>query len=265
MTSEDLYRVLLKAYPARYRHDYEEAMAQCFRDQLRAADTSGKRIRLWFRTVTDFALNVPARHLEMLRHLDLTMRRLRFDDGTELSFPWTPLVAIAQAVYARRSRHRNTFELQRAIGLARLEAKSLGGGVIGLEHLLLGTLRGDQKLATGLLGSHGLETMVRVLQTQPAVPPNALPHEQRLGHSHHLWRVGPRSLPRVPISLECKKVLREAWQEAQNSHANLSSHHLLLAILHQDTSLAARLLREYALDLSCLRPSSDLDTRGPKG
>ena len=64
MTSERLYRILLKAYPGGYRRKYEEAMAQCFRDQLRAANTIGKWVRLWLRTMADFALSLPARHLE---------------------------------------------------------------------------------------------------------------------------------------------------------------------------------------------------------
>lgn len=64
MTSERLYRILIKAYPSGYRRKYEEAMAQCFRDQLRAANTIGKWVRLWLRTMADFALSLPARHLE---------------------------------------------------------------------------------------------------------------------------------------------------------------------------------------------------------
>lgn len=64
MTSERLYQFLLKAYPSGYRLKYEEAMAQCFRDQLRAANTIGKWVRLWLRTMADFALSLPPRHLE---------------------------------------------------------------------------------------------------------------------------------------------------------------------------------------------------------
>jgi hypothetical protein len=64
MTSERLYQFLLKAYPSGYRRTYEEAMAQCFRDQLRAANTIGKWVRLWLRTMADFALSLPAQHLE---------------------------------------------------------------------------------------------------------------------------------------------------------------------------------------------------------
>jgi hypothetical protein len=98
MTSEDFYRFLLKVYPARYRRKYEQAMTQCFRDQLRAADTGGKRVRLWFRTIADFALNAPARH---------------FDPGP---------ITLYRNAYSERAR--------RAIYLARLEKGPFSYGEI---------------------------------------------------------------------------------------------------------------------------------------
>jgi|SRR5215472_14552709 len=76
-------------------------MAQCFRDQLRAAGTPGQRVRLWLLTIADLLLNVPARHLDMLHDLDITMRRLRFSTGRKLRFPWASLI--------HRSPARNTF------------------------------------------------------------------------------------------------------------------------------------------------------------
>ncbi|MGC2404225.1 MAG: Clp protease N-terminal domain-containing protein [Acidobacteriaceae bacterium] len=226
MISEVLYRILLKAYPARYRHNYEEAMVQCFCDQLRAADTSGKQFRLWFRTMIDFVLNVPARYLEI---------QLRTAPG----------------FYSERAR--------RAIWMAGLEAGSslqgnveiplLGGEEIGLEHLLLGTLRNDQELANVLLGAHGTETIARSIHAQRAHPRRSL---------------RPHYRDRPPLSEGCKKALAKAAQEAQDSNTRVSSRQILLGILHQDSSLAARLIRENALDLSCLRSSSDPPAAGPE-
>jgi hypothetical protein len=221
MTSEDLYRILLKVYPAPYRQKYEQAMTQCFRDQLRAADTRGKRVRLWFRTMVDFALNAPARHLEPP--------------------PRTP----SPNAYSERAR--------RAIYFARLEKGPFSYGEISLENLLLGALRSDEELASALLGSHGLEplvTMVRTMETNKVVPRNPLLR----------WERGrPRRGP--TLALDCKKALAKARQEAHDSGAQVSSRHILLGILDQHTSLAARLLRERALDLSYLRSNSDPDTR----
>jgi hypothetical protein len=225
MTSEDLYRILLKVYPARYRRKYEQAMTQCFRDQLRAADTRGKRVRLWFRTIVDFALNVPARHLE--------------------TPPRTPY----PNAYGERAR--------RAIYLARLEKGPFSYGEISLENLLLGALRSDEELTSALLGPHGMETlvtMVRAMETNKVVPRSPLLR----------WERGRRR--RGPtLALDCKKALAKAQQEAHDSCTQVSSRHILLGILDQDTSLATRLLRERALDLSYLRSSSDPDTRRPNG
>jgi hypothetical protein len=120
-------------------------MTQCFRDQLRAADTGGKRVHLWFRTITDFALNAPARHLD--------------------TPPRTPY----PNAYSERAR--------RAIYLARLEKGPFSYGEIGLEHLLLGALRSDEELASALLGPHGMETlvtMVRAMETNKVVPRSPL-------------------------------------------------------------------------------------------
>ncbi len=223
MTSEDLYRILLKVYPARYRHKYEQAMTQCFRDQLRAADTRGKRVRLWFRTIVDFALNAPARHLE--------------------TSPGTPY----PNAYSERAR--------RAIYLARLEKGPLSYGEVSLENLLLGALRSDDELTSALLGPRGLETlvtMVRAMEINKAAPRSPLLRWER-GRP----RLGPT------LALDCKKALARASHQAHDSGESVSCRHILLGILDQDTSLAARLLQERALDLSLLRSSSDPGTGGP--
>jgi hypothetical protein len=221
MTSEYLYRILLKAYPARYRHQYEEAMAQCFRDQLRAADTAGKRVRLWFRIMADFALTVPVRHLERLMRRDRTparpSRHGTFDDYSELA--------------------------KRAIFFARHEAASFSGPEISLEHLLLGTLREDHELAAAVLGRNGIKGIFRAIEAQQTNP------RRRSGRNRLSILHNPAN---IPLSLDCKRALARAWEEAHTSGAQVSPRHLLSAILHQDTSLAARLLRERAIDLSLL-------------
>ncbi len=219
MTSEDLYRILLKVYPARYRYKYEQAMTQCFRDQLRAADTTGKQVRLWFGTMIDFALNAPARHLE------------------------PPPRSPYPNVYSERAR--------RAIYFAQLEKGPFSYGKISLENLLLGALGSDEELAGALLGSHGLAplvTRVRAMETDKVVPRGPLLR----------WERGrPRRGP--ALALDCKKALAKARQEAHDSGTQVSSRHIVLGILDQDTRLAARLLREHAVDLSYLRSKSDPD------
>ena len=208
MSSERLYRILIKAYPRGYRRKYEEAMGQCFRDQLGAANTVGKLTRLWLRTTVDFALSLPARHLERW------LRRLRggVPDG------WT-----------KRAIHATYF--------AHFEARSFSRREIGLEHLLLGILREDHDFATALLGPTGINEIVRAVETHEAFPRHRPSRNESIN---------------IPLSEECRVALARAFEEARGSGLKVNPCHLLAAILHQDTSLAARLLREHGLDLSKL-------------
>jgi Clp amino terminal domain, pathogenicity island component len=225
MTSEDIYRVLLKAYPLRYRRKYEGAMAQYFRDQLRAADTCSKRVGLWYRTLADLARSIPARHLEPRR------------DG-----PYGYSESARRAIWMAQNEAATL--AQGYVGILRL-----GGAEVGLEHLLLGTLRSDPELATVLLGSNGTETIARSIQIEQA---------------HSGIVLCPEERARIPLSQSCKKALGRAAQEAQDSGVMVSSHHVLLGILYYDTSLAARVLRKHAVDLSCLRPIPDRNSGGAK-
>ncbi len=62
--SHKAYRLLLRAYPHRYRIRYAEPMEQLFRDQFRESRTFARRAALWARTLADWAISVPARHWE---------------------------------------------------------------------------------------------------------------------------------------------------------------------------------------------------------
>jgi hypothetical protein len=68
--SERLYRRLLHAYPAAFRHQYGAQMAQVFRDCCRAAyQRSGTRgvLQLWLPTLGDLVRNATAEHASVLR------------------------------------------------------------------------------------------------------------------------------------------------------------------------------------------------------
>lgn len=55
--SERIFRALLLAYPASFRADFGQQMAQTFRDQLRATRSGGasRVVWLWARTLSDIA------------------------------------------------------------------------------------------------------------------------------------------------------------------------------------------------------------------
>jgi hypothetical protein len=68
--SNRLYRLLLAAYPAEFRHEYGAHMAQVFRDRCR--EEQGRRrgvggsaglARVWMETILDLARTAPEEHL----------------------------------------------------------------------------------------------------------------------------------------------------------------------------------------------------------
>ena len=128
--SERIYRLLLKAYPARYLRRYEEPMAQLFSDQLRDADGSRGLVRLWSRTLADLLRTVPMQYFERLR-----------PHG-------------AFSLYNNAAR--------RSIFFARYTAAGFGHDCITPEHLLLGMLREDAEIR-GWLTVEALEEIRRAI------------------------------------------------------------------------------------------------------
>src|SRR5258708_19115074 len=59
---ERLYRVLLRCYPAEFRHEYAREMTQVFRDGGRAERTP----RLWLDLVADVLFTAPKEHVHVL-------------------------------------------------------------------------------------------------------------------------------------------------------------------------------------------------------
>jgi putative ABC transport system permease protein len=62
-----IYRALLLAYPAEFRHEYGSQMEQLFEDRLH----SEPRLRVWLQTLADLALSAPKEHFHILT-ADLT-------------------------------------------------------------------------------------------------------------------------------------------------------------------------------------------------
>jgi predicted permease len=61
-----LYRLLLRCYPASFRHEYGEEMARLFAERRRAA-APGERVRLWLEAIGDALGTAPRIHFDMLR------------------------------------------------------------------------------------------------------------------------------------------------------------------------------------------------------
>lgn len=196
--SERVYRLLLMAYPSKYRREFAEPMAQHFRDQLRAASAENRLAGFWFRTLTDLIRTVPLRHLE------------RFAP--------------------RHGNSQFTDDARQAIFFARSEASSFARPEISREHLLLGLLRSDPTLRS-TLGPRGVEDVVGRIESAEAGTRRVPPMET------------------LPLSQECKIAAGQAIKEAaKTGDSRVSTVHLMKAILRQDTTLAARILRDCGLD-----------------
>lgn len=131
---------------------------------------------------------------------------------------------------------RYTEKARRVIFLARYEASQYGSHQIKSEHILLGLLRDDAGV------------MHRAL-------PNLQPESLRRKIEAWFQRGDPIATSvDLPLSPDAKAVLRYADKESERlAHKHIGTEHLLLAILVEEKSLAAQLLREAGADLARLR------------
>lgn len=193
--SERIYRMLLKAYPSRYRRRYEEPMAQLFGDQLRAANTPWKLLKFWLRMLADLLRTIPAQRADLPRKSygiegwttpsrravfyaryeassfgrreitpeDLLMGILREDRGFQ------PLAAAREAIHREIEAHetaqrrtppmedlRGSFPLRRILDQAKEEAERSHAEGLETRHLLGALLREEESLAGRILRRYGV-------------------------------------------------------------------------------------------------------------
>jgi ATP-dependent Clp protease ATP-binding subunit ClpA len=132
---------------------------------------------------------------------------------------------------------RYTDKARRVIFFARYEASECGSHSIEAEHLLLGLLREDHRLARRFLKTDtSLESVrERIKSVAPA------------------GKKVPTSVD-LPLGEKSKHVLRFAAEEADRlSHEDIGTKHLLLGLLREEESLAAEILRDGGLRLPDLR------------
>jgi hypothetical protein len=122
---------------------------------------------------------------------------------------------------------RFTDKARRVVVLAQEEARRLGHGHIGTEHILLGLLREDDGLAGRALDALGV-----------GLEPARDRLEAEAGR-------GPGQSGHIPFTPEAKRTLelslREALQLGQNY---IDTEHILLGLVRDPASLGARILAE---------------------
>src|SRR2546428_683740 len=132
---------------------------------------------------------------------------------------------------------RYTEKARRVIFFARYEASQFGSPYIETEHLLLGLLREDKTLTNRFLRSHASIESIRT---------------QLEGRTTTREKVA--TSVDLPLSQECKRMLPYAAEEAERlANKHIGTEHLLLGLLREDKSFAAKFLHERGLRLSTIR------------
>lgn len=126
---------------------------------------------------------------------------------------------------------------RQVIFFGRFEAGAFGAEEIDTEHLLLGLMRADPPLLPRLVGGPIDVEAVRQQVQERAGAEEAVPEGDD-----------------IPLSMAGKHVLAHAFEEANGlNHAQIGAEHLLLGLLLEETSCAARILRELGLSSENVR------------
>ena len=143
---------------------------------------------------------------------------------------------------------RYTEKARRVIFSARYEAVQFGSPYIETEHLLLGFFREDRHLGKSFFPASVLESI------RKSIEENSIPFKKNLASVS----------VDLPLSNESKRVLKYAADEADRlGHRHIGTEHLLLGLLREEKSFAAKLIREHGVTLESLRErfTSDADLR----
>lgn len=143
--------------------------------------------------------------------------------------------------------NRYTEKARRVIFHARYEASMFGSPYIETEHLLLGLLNENHKLANRLVRqASSIDEIRRQIESRT-------PTRAKISTSVDL-----------PLSNECKRILAYAAEEAERvHHKHIGTEHLVAGVLREEACFAADLLRKYGVTLADAR--SDIDGRPDAG
>jgi hypothetical protein len=133
---------------------------------------------------------------------------------------------------------RFTSEARSVLMRSQEEARELGHGQVGTEHLLLGVLRVDEAMGARVLTRLGVE-----LEPTRAEIIRAVGSGDCLKAGKH-----------PPITPRAKRVLEHSLREALDlQHNYIGTEHILLGLVRERSGLAARVLRDLGADAERVR------------
>ncbi len=133
---------------------------------------------------------------------------------------------------------RFTVRAREVVVLAQDEARALGDGWVGTEHLLLGLLREGEGIAARVLGSFGIDLEVGRARVRDLSGPGG----------------GGVISGRIPFTARAKKVLEVSLREALAfGHDYIGTEHILLGLARDGEGVAGRLLKESGADRETIR------------
>lgn len=120
--------------------------------------------------------------------------------------------------------------------LAQEESRRLGHNFVSSEQILLGLIGEGAGIAAKALKASG----VTLQDARVAV-------EKAIGRGSGFVKV------EMPFSDDAKRILESSWEEAKKlEHNNISTEHLLLAILRHEDCVAIKVLRELGVSVISL-------------
>jgi len=140
---------------------------------------------------------------------------------------------------------RFTERARQVVVLAQEEARALGHGEVGTEHVLLGLLREQEGIAARVLAELGVtleRTRAEALRTAPS-------EDAAAGAGADVGADGHTSPRQPPFGGRAKKALELALREALSlGHNYIGTEHMLLGLMRDGESAAARMLAGFGAD-----------------
>jgi len=137
-------------------------------------------------------------------------------------------------------------KVKEVITFSREEALRLGHDYLGIEHLLLGLLRGKENLVIQLLESLNVDIVLLRKNIEDTIKDKATPHNY--------------SANSLPLTKQAEKILRITYLEAKLAKSNIiGTEHLMLSILkNKDSFVTIMMGNQYEVDYDIFKGEIDM-------